>query len=142
VGENQMAKKYMGKSIVVMELIIPIVFEAKANELTLPSLCTSSLPHCLPHPSQLDVNGSIGKLNNCLHKELGKCNKEYGIESIEFKDCVIYNFFECPYKLQSLVEGIDIKVYACVKKCMNLCFPKLEELNINNFDVMKSASTK
>jgi hypothetical protein len=52
-----------------------------------------------------------------------------------------------PYKLQSLVEGIDIKVYARVKRRMNLCFPKLEELKINNygtclFDVMKSALTK
>lgn len=59
-----MAKKYMGKPLVViMELIVLIVFELQANDLILSSLCTSSLPNSRLHPSQLDVNGRIGKLN-------------------------------------------------------------------------------
>ena len=124
----------MGKPmVVIMELIALMVFQVQGNDLIISSLCTSSLPNCLLHPSQLDVNGCIGKLNWCLRKEPGKCNKEHGTESLELKDRVIYNFFQCPYKLQSLVEGSDIKVYARVKKCMNLCFPKLEELSINNY---------
>jgi len=130
VGENQMAKKYME---VVMDLIILMAFQVQANDLTLSPLCTSSFPNCLLHPSQLDTPGRADKFTNFLQKELGKCKTEHETGSIEFNECFIRHFFQCPYKLQSLLEGTDIKVYFRVKKCMNLCFPKLEELKIDNY---------
>jgi hypothetical protein len=93
VGENQMAKKYMG---VVMELIILTAFQVQGNDLTLSSLCTSSFPKSLLHPSQLDTSGRTGKLTYCLQKELGKCKKELEAGSLEFKECFIRHFFPVP----------------------------------------------
>jgi hypothetical protein len=119
-----MAKKYMK---------VVTAFQVQANDLILSSLCTSSFPNCVLHPSQLDTLGRAGKLTYCLQKELGKCKTEHETGSIEFNERFIRHFFHCPYKLQSLVEGTDIKVYFCVKKCMNFCFPKLKELNIKNY---------
>jgi hypothetical protein len=100
------------------------VFQAQANDLSQSSLNTSSLPDHLLDSSQLDLDSRAGILFYCLQNELGKCAWEHGVRSIEFDDCVTYHFFQCPYKFQSLVEGNDIKVYARVKKCMNLSFSK------------------
>jgi hypothetical protein len=105
-----MAKKYMK---------VVTAFQVQTNDLILSSLCTSSFPNCLLHPSQLDTLGRAGKLTYCLQKELGKCKTGHETGSIEFNERFIRHFFQCPYKLQSLVEGTDIKVYFRVKKCMN-----------------------
>ena len=128
-----MAKKYM----VIMELIILIAFEVQANDLdlALPSLCTSSLLNCLSHRSQLDVMGRRGVLEKCIQKELGKCIRKYRLRSVEFNECFIYNFFQCTYRLQSLViiKFRDAIFYAHVKECMDLCFPTTEEFNNKNY---------
>jgi hypothetical protein len=124
----------MRKYMVIMELI---AFEVQANDLdlALPSLCTSSLPNCISHHSQLDVMGRRGVLDKCIKKELGKCVRKHGLRSLEFNECFIYNFFQWTYKLQSLViiKFKDAILYAHVKECMDLCFPILGDLNIDKY---------
>jgi hypothetical protein len=74
---------------------------------------------------QLDTPDRAGKLTYCLQKELGKCNKEHETRSLEFKECFIRHFFQCPYKLQSLLEGTDIKFYFRVKKLHEFVLSKI-----------------
>jgi hypothetical protein len=129
-----MAKKCMRelmvvRVVVVVGLIIPMVFVVQANDRSVRSLFTSSLHVRLlqSHPH----DKSPRALYNCLEITLENCKEKHKRQNLEFKECIIFNFFQCFYKLHIHLRVIEDKIYANAKMCIDKCFPKSKEFNVD-----------
>jgi hypothetical protein len=125
-----MAKKCLRELMVVgvVVLIIPLVFIVQANDLSSRSLFTSSLHVRLLHPRPHAK--SARSLYHCLEMTLEKCKETHEPESLEFKECIIRNFFQCIYKHRKYLEGTEA-IYTNAIMCIEKCFPKSKAFHVN-----------
>jgi len=121
-------RELMVVGVVVVVLIFPMVFAVQANDLSPRSLFTSSLHVRLLRSPRHD---KTRLLYDCLESIPGKCKKKkHGPESLEFKECIIYNFFHCFYKFRIHLRGTEA-IYSLGKMCIDKCFPKSEAFHVN-----------
>jgi hypothetical protein len=61
--------------VAMMDLVILLLIQVQANDLTSTSFHPSSLPIPLPHPSELDI--MRGPLYDCISLKLEDCEKQH-----------------------------------------------------------------
>jgi hypothetical protein len=78
----------------IIELIILVVLAVQANGLiNHPSLCTSSRPIRLLHPSQTLIGDAEESLYDCLETGVEHCKTTHSHEGLMFKECITYSLF-------------------------------------------------
>jgi hypothetical protein len=94
-----MARKCLRKLIVLMmEFIILGVLAVQANDLTPPSLSTSSRPIRLLHPSEPAASDrDKNPLSYCLETRMKHCETIHDYGTLGFSKCIKYHFFRCLY---------------------------------------------
>jgi hypothetical protein len=106
--------------VAMMELVILIVIEVKANNLFSTSLNPPSLPIPLPNPSKLDNVESL--FHTVLKKELAKCEKfEKRKEFEENARCILKSFFHC---FRQPLHSND-RAYHIADECLLKCEKKI-----------------
>ena len=112
-----MITKFMRKLIMtIIELVILIVIEVKANDL----FSTSLNPRSLPNPSKLDNVESL--FHTVLKKELAKCEKF--VKRKEFEEnarCILKSFFHC---FRQPLHSND-RAYHIADECLLKCEKKI-----------------
>lgn len=116
-----MARNHIRKIIVtvLMELIIPILFEVQATGMSF-SLYPSSLPISIPNPSQFDK--VHGPLYIYLEFKSGVCKKKYRPESKDFGKCIIKSLVRCMSKHRKYLKRADIEIYLLAEWCLESSF--------------------
>ncbi len=109
-----MVWKFMRKLLVVMMgLVILILFEVQANELSFTFFHPSSLP-----PLELDSN--YGTIDSCLEKKFVSCGEKLKKGDImPFTGCIIQSFIICSmnekYHDDPIFDTIMLEFHSCQK---------------------------
>lgn len=116
-----MARNHIRRIIitVLMELIIPILFEVQATGMS-SSLYPSSLPISIPNPHQFDK--FHGPLYICFEFKSGVCKKKYRPESKNFGKCIIKSLVRCMSKHRKHLKHADIEIYLLAEWCLESSF--------------------
>ena len=129
-----MGRKYMRELIavgVVVVLIVPMVFIVQANaHLSFCLLCTSSLPVRLLE-SRLFRNSSRS-LYHCLETTLENVKKHVNVKALNLRSVSFIISSNVFIKLRIHLKGIEAEIYANAKMCIDKCFPKSKESNVDS----------
>ena len=121
--------------VVMMNLIILIIIEVQANELSSTFFHHSSLPISL-RPSELDNNN--GALYNCYETKFKHCEEKYRADPESFASCIFISSMVCAmkYKDDPMFEKYRRQVLLCEKKKnIILVISMLQNVSMNDIKV-------